>query len=462
MTSDSITFYGAAETVTGSKHLIRSRAGQVLLDCGMFQGYKEHRLKNWKVPPFDSEKINSVILSHAHIDHSGYLPRLMKHHFRGKIFSSSATAELLKVLLLDAAGIQYEEARFANKKGYSKHKPALPLFTEEDVFLALDHLKHYPYGKEFKAAPGIKARLHRAGHILGSSIIEVLIGENNPKKVVFTGDLGRWDQPILRDPEFVEGTDVLLLESTYGNRLHTPAPIEALAQALQETFDQKGVLIIPSFAVGRTQEIIWMIRQLEDEGKVPVMKVVLDSPMAIDVTHIYCTHQEEHDEAMARLANKEASPLQTQKFAFIRAPKDSKRLNDLSGPLVIIASSGMMTGGRVLHHLIRRLNEPKTTVLLVGYQVPGTRGHLLQEGAKSLKILGQKIEVKANVVKIDGLSAHADQNEILKWLKGFKQPPKQTFLVHGEPDSSAALKEKIQTELGWNVDTAKENQTVEF
>lgn len=459
-TPSTLTFFGAAGTVTGSKYLIQSKGIQILLDCGLFQGFKELRLRNWKRPPFDPAQINAVVLSHAHLDHSGYLPSLVKQHFRGKIHTTAATKNLLRVLLLDAAHLQEEEARFANKWGYSKHKPALSFYTVKDVQTTLKQIKHSPYNKPVTVTHGIKALFRRAGHILGSATLELHIGDQNPRKLVFSGDLGRWDQPILRDPELVPEADILLLESTYGDRLHSQKPIEELAAVIQKTAEKKGVLIIPAFAVGRTQEVIWMIRDLEDQGKIPVLPVYLDSPMATDVTDIYCAHPEEHDADMQKLRDKESCPLHSQNFSFVRSRKDSQRLNQLNGPMIIIASSGMMTGGRVLHHLKQRLDKPTTTVILVGYQAPGTRGRLLQDGAKQIKMLGKTIPVKATIETIGGLSAHADKEEIFRWLAGFKKPPQKTYLVHGEPKASASLAEEIKSQLGWNVEVAQDGQTI--
>ena len=458
--SPTLTFFGGAGTVTGSKYLIQAKGVSVLLDCGLFQGLKELRLRNWQKPPFNPARVDAVVLSHAHLDHSGYLPLLTKQHFRGKIYCTSATADLLRVLLLDSAHLQQEEARFANKQGYSKHKPALSPYTVSDVHATLKQIKRVPYNKLFSVTQGVSALLRRAGHILGSATVELQLGEKDPKRLVFSGDLGRWDQPVLRDPEPVFAADTLLLESTYGDRLHAKNPAEQLARVIQKTEQRKGVLIIPSFAVGRTQEVIWKIRQLENEKRIPVLPVYLDSPMATDVTDIYCKHPEEHDSDMKELKDQEACPLHSFNFSIVRSRKDSQRLNSLKGPIILIASSGMMTGGRVLHHLKQRLNNPTTTVLLVGYQAPGTRGRLLQDGIKKIKMLGQVIEVKASVETIDGLSAHADKNEIFRWLKNFKTPPKKTYIVHGEPKTSAHLAQAIQTQLGWDAEVAQDGATI--
>ena len=458
--ASSLTFFGGAGTVTGSKYLIQTDGSKVLLDCGLFQGLKELRLRNWARPPFDAAQINAVVLSHAHIDHSGYLPLLVKNHFRGKVFCTSGTADLLGIILPDSAHLQEEEAARANRYGYSKHKPALPLYTIEDANQALKQLKHYPYGKLFEVAHGINCLFRRAGHILGSATVELQIGRKNPVRLVFSGDLGRWDRPILRDPEFVPEADILLVESTYGNRIHSTNTIAQLERVIHESIERKGAIIVPAFSVGRTQELIWILRQLEDRGKIPSIPVYVDSPMAINATDIYCRHPEDHDLDMASLMDQGKCPLCCKQYKIVRTVEESKALNQIAGPIIIISASGMATGGRVLHHLKWRLPDPRTTVLLAGYQAIGTRGRRLQDGAKIIKIHGEEIPVKAKVEVLDGLSAHADQNEILKWLSGFKKPPKQTYLVHGEPQAAGQLAETIRKKLNWNVNVAKDGAVV--
>ncbi len=455
-----LTFYGGAGTVTGSKYLIEAFGSKILLDAGLFQGLKELRLRNWAKPPFDPVQVNAVVLSHAHIDHSGYLPRFVKNHFRGKIYCTSGTQDLLSVLLPDSARLQEEEAARANRRGYSKHKPALPLYTLADVEAALKQLKHYPYDKLFEVSPGIKALFRRAGHILGSATVELQIGRQEITRLVFSGDLGRWNRPILKDPEFVPEADILLVESTYGNRTHPLDAVEQFTRVIHEAIKRGGALIIPAFAVGRTQELIWMLRQLEEQGKIPSIPVYVDSPMAIDVTDIYCRHPEDHDLDMQVLKDKNKCPFASRKYQLIRTPEESKALNRIAGPMIIIAGSGMAAGGRVLHHLKLRLPDPRTTVLLPGYQAAGTRGRSLQEGAKTLRMQGEDIPVKAKIEILDGLSAHADQNEILKWLSGFKVPPKQTYVVHGEPEASQQLAEMIRKRLGWTAKAARDQAVI--
>ncbi len=462
MTSDipSLTFFGGAGTVTGSKYLIQANGSKVLLDCGLFQGLKELRLRNWAKPPFDAAQINAVVLSHAHIDHSGYLPLLVKNHFRGKIYCTSGTEDLLKVLLPDSARLQEEEAESANRHGYSKHKPALPLYTVEDAEAVFKQTKHYPYDKLFEVTHGVKSIFRRASHILGSATVELQIGRKEIVRLVFSGDLGRWNRPILRDPEFVSEADILLVESTYGDRIHSTDTMSQLEKVIHESIKRGGAIIVPAFAVGRTQELIWILRQLEDQGKIPSIPVYVDSPMAISATDLYCRHPEDHDLDMAELMDKGKCPLCCKQYKIVRTSEESKSLNQLSGPMMIISASGMATGGRVLHHLKQRLPDPRTTVLFAGYQAVGTRGRSLQAGAKMVRIHGKEIPVKATVEVLDGLSAHADQNEILKWLSGFKNPPRQTYLIHGEPQAAEQLAETIRKKLNWNVNVAKDGEVI--
>jgi len=451
---NTLQFLGAAGTVTGSKYLVQAGRSRLLLDAGLFQGLKELRLRNWADPPFVPSAVEAVVLSHAHIDHSGYLPRLVRNGFRGRIYCTSGTADLLGVILRDAGSLQEEDAERANRYNYSKHNPALPLYTLQDAEKALTFLHPSPYGQPVEVTDGVKVLFRRAGHILGSATMELQLGGNPPFRLVDSGDLGRWDQPILRDPEFVPEAELLLMESTYGDRMHPTAdPSAELARIVNETVQREGVLLIPAFAVGRTQEVIWRLRQLEDQGRIPSLPVYLDSPMAIDVSDIYRRHTEDCDDL---------SPLCCWNQHFARTPDESKAINRVKSPVIIIASSGMATGGRILHHLEKRLPDPWTTVLLVGFQAAGTRGRLLQEGAKLLRMHGQDIAVRARVETIDGLSAHADQGDLLRWLSGFKKPPRQTFAVHGEPKQAEGLARVIAEKLRWNVRPAVDGEIVDL
>ncbi len=453
-------FLGGAGTVTGSKYLVAAGGRQVLLDCGLFQGLKELRQRNWSKPPFEPGRIEAVVLSHAHIDHSGYLPLLVRHGFGGRVFCTPGTADLLKILLPDAAHLQEEEAAAANRHGYSKHRPALPLYTAQDAQAALRLVEPRPYGERFPVTTGMAALLRRAGHILGSATVELQLGEPYPFRLVFSGDLGRWGRPILRDPEPVPEADVLLVESTYGDRTHSPEPLEALARVVREAAGRGGALLVPAFAVGRTQELVWMLRQLEEAGRVPALPVYLDSPMALDVSALYCRHPEDHALDMKLLMDEKRCPLCCKQYHLARTPQESRALNDHQGPLVIISASGMATGGRILHHLKLRLPDPRTTVLLAGFQSAGTRGRALQEGARTVRIHGQDVPVRAKVETLDGLSAHADREEIFRWLSGFRRPPGQTYVVHGEPQQAQALADALHTRLGWNARVARDRETV--
>jgi metallo-beta-lactamase family protein len=455
--SVALTFHGAAGTVTGSKHLLEADGARVLLDCGLFQGLKELRARNWQAPPLDVRRLDSVVLSHAHIDHSGYLPRLMRGGFGGPIHCTPATAELLRVLLPDAAHLQEEEAAFANRHRTSRHDPALPLFTVEDAQRVLRQLQTADFGAAFAPARAVEARFTHSGHILGAGLVTVRM---SGRKIVFSGDLGRYDVPIMRDPEPVAEADVLLLESTYGDRLHEADDRRArLAGAVQRAVDQRGWLLIPAFAVGRAQEVLFDLRELEEAGLVPSLPVFLDSPMAIEALAIYSRHIEEQDAALRRTAAGGTRPYAPRNFQLTRTVDESKGLNEASPPGVIVAGSGMATGGRILHHFRRLLPESRTTVLFVGYQAAGTRGRLLRNGARTLRMFGEEVPVRATIMTSDAYSAHADRGEILRWLGGFRRPPGITYLVHGEPRAAEALRDAVGG-LGWRVEVARDGQRV--
>lgn len=456
--SVSLRFLGAAGTVTGSKHLLEGGGRRVLLDCGLFQGLKELRQRNWGPPPVDPRTLDAVILSHAHIDHSGYLPRLVGAGFSGPVFCTEGTADLLRVMLPDAAHLQEEEADFANRHKTSKHEPALPLFTTEDAEQALRRVAPVGFGVTFAPAPGIQARFAGAGHILGAGTVECRV---DGRRVVFSGDLGRYDVPIMRDPEAVPEADVLLVESTYGNRRHPDDdPAATVADAVKRAVAGRGWLLIPAFAVGRSQEILYTLRELEERGRIPAVPVYLDSPMAIEATVVYAKHPEEHDAALRDVEASGRRPFAPRRFHLSRTREDSKRLNEVEGPGIILAGSGMATGGRILHHLRRLLPDERTTVLFVGYQAAGTRGRLLRDGAREIKMLGEAVRVRATVLASDAYSAHADRDEIMRWLGGFRRPPGMTYVVHGEPEAAGALRDTIATTLGWRVAVAGDGERV--
>ena len=456
-----VQFLGAAGTVTGSAHLVRAGGRTVLLDCGLFQGLKELRLRNWRDFPIDPAGIDAVVVSHAHVDHTGRLPLLVRQGFRGPVFCTAATRGLVEIMLPDAAHLQEEEAERANRRGYSKHHPALPLYTAGDAEAVMPLLAPRPYGTAFPVAPGIHARFRRVGHILGAASVELEIGNSPPVRVAFSGDLGRYDRPILRDPEPVSAADVLLCESTYGDRTHASADDaeEDLARIIRDGAARGGAILVPAFALGRTQELLWLLQELEEAKRIPSLPVYVDSPLAIEVTGLYGRHPEDHDAEMQERVRLNGSDWQGKRVRLVHRPEESKALNRVRGPVIIISASGMATGGRILHHLTQRLPDPRTTVLLVGFQAAGTRGRALKEGATALRMFGQEVPVRAVVECIDALSAHAGQDEILRWLDGFERPPRATYLVHGEPPAADAL-ERLVRARGWTVRAAQDGETV--
>jgi metallo-beta-lactamase family protein len=457
----SLQFLGAAGGVTGSKYLFSRGDDQVLIDCGLFQGLKELRQRNWAPLPINLSRLRAVVLTHAHIDHSGYLPRIVSKGYKGPVFATPGTCDLLGVMLPDAAYLQEEEARYANRKGFSRHAPALPLYTIEDAEQALKLLRPTRVDESVEVARGIFLDFGRVGHILGAGSARLSFEVNGQKRtLVDSGDLGRYDRPILKDPEPAGSADWLLIESTYGNRSHAKDSEIELRDLIKDTVAQRGCLIIPAFAIGRTQELIYTIRQMEDAGEIPPVPVHVDSPMGIEATEIYCRHIDEHDFDMRQLRNQESCPINSRHMVVDKTPEQSKAINSLKGPLIIISASGMATGGRVLHHLKHRLPNPDTTVLFAGYQAEGTRGRLLQDGAKDVKMLGEAIPVRAKIKVLDGFSAHADQAEILRWLRTFKKAPKMTYIVHGEPPAAQALAAVIREQLKWKVEIARHQQVV--
>jgi len=445
-----ITFLGAAGMVTGSRYLLETAGRRYLVDCGLFQGGRPNKQLNWNPFPTKPERIEAVLLTHAHIDHSGYLPRLVREGFRGPVFATEATVALLEILLPDSAYLQEQEAAFANKKGYSRHQPALPLYTVEEAEQALAQLRPVRF-QEQVALEGLAATWHPAGHILGSAILAVQI-DGSGERIVFSGDLGRYDGEVMVPPTRILEADILLVESTYGDRRHSEEPLRLrLAEVVRSVAERGGVLLIPAFAVGRTQEVLYHLRRLQEEGLAPDLPVYIDSPMAVDASQIYCRFGDDHNLDINLLMDEQECPLRCPETYFIRELEDSKRLNSMAGPAIIISASGMCTGGRILHHLKWRLPDPRNLVLLVGYQAEGSRGRLLQDGAPSIRIHGEQIPVRGGVATLDGLSAHADQAELLRWMAGFERAPERTFLVHGEPGAAKALEAKIGQELGWRV-----------
>ncbi|HEV7966688.1 MAG TPA: MBL fold metallo-hydrolase [Candidatus Acidoferrales bacterium] len=458
-----LTFLGAAGTVTGSKYLVEAEGKRLLVDCGLFQGLQELRLRNWNSLPEKPASFDWCVLTHAHLDHTGYLPRLVRDGFHGPIYTDAATIELCNILLADSAHLQEEDAETAERGGYSKHAKPLPLYTSEDVVPVLKALREIPRADPFTISPQFTVRPHNAGHIVGASSLELTITENGKKMtVLFSGDVGRYTQPILKDPEAPPRCDVLLCESTYGDRDHpSDSPEDALADVVNRVAKRGGQIVIPAFAVDRTQTILYIIRKLEDANRIPRLPVYLDSPMAISVTDLYLRHREDHVLTFST-EEKNGNPLDAHNVHYMRTADDSKKINDVRTPAFIISASGMATGGRVLHHIARLAPDRKNAILLAGFQAEGTRGRALEEGAKTLRIHGEDVPICAEVINLRQFSAHAGQSELMRWLTGLPAPPRQTYLTHGEPQASAALKAKIESELRWRVTLPQYLQTVDL
>jgi metallo-beta-lactamase family protein len=447
----SLTFLGAAGTVTGSQYLLEWDHHRVLVDCGMFQGLKSLRERNWARLPVQPASVHSVVLTHAHLDHCGLLPRLVSSGFGGRIFCTAGTADLCKLVLPDAGRLQEEDAKRANRHRYSKHTPALPLFTERDAADALDRMQPFGFERPMPVAPGLEAEFINAGHLLGSAFVRMRRSNGRNGTIVFGGDLGRYSRPVLPDPSAGVACDVLLVESTYGDREHAPDDDGAqLARIVTETAERQGRLIIPSFAIGRVEEVLYWLKKLEDSNRVPVLPVYVDSPMAVQALEYYRRHAHELDPD-ARPERGEVSAFGTERFHPAASSRESKQILSSKGPAVVISASGMATGGRVLHHLAAALPDPRNTVLFVGFQAAGTRGRRLIEGEKQVKMFGQFVPVNARVERLNAMSAHADASEIVRWLRTFPSAPGITYLVHGEPPAQQALKQRIERELGWNV-----------
>lgn len=450
-----LAFHGAAGTVTGSRFLVEHGGHRLLVDCGLFQGHKELRERNWRAPGFDPASLDAVVLTHAHVDHSGYLPRLVHDGFRGPVLCTPATAELVRLLLVDSARIQEEDAAYANRKGFSKHRPARPLYTVHDAERALERLDELRFDEWHRLprgdGPAAHLRFVRAGHILGSGMVRLDLARPGaqPLRVLFTGDLGRLDAPLVPDPARPEPCDVLVIESTYGDRLHPEEPVEdQLEELLAGAVHDGGTLLIPAFAVARSQQLLVYLHRVMERRPKLSMAVHLDSPMAVDTTSIYARYPEERGLEAVDLRSG-ASVVYGREVYLHRSREDSLRLNRLVGPRVIVSSSGMLTGGRVLHHLRRLLPDPRNRVVLAGYQAPGTRGWRLQEGETSLRIHGQVVPVRARLARISGLSAHADADQLVGWARALP-PPARTFVVHGEPAAAATLARRLEQELGFD------------
>ena len=473
-----IQFLGAAGTVTGSKHLINTSGDlsgkdgtQVLVDCGLFQGQKEWRERNWKDLPFAARDIEALILTHAHLDHCGWIPRLVKQGFRGPIYATPATIDLCGIILPDSGHLQEEDAAFHNQHKTSRHDPALPLYTEEEALSCLQYFQPVGFGETKQVSPELSFRFVHAAHILGSSMTEITLTNNSvrPTRMLFTGDIGRvHDQHtapgkvVYSGPQRGESADILVMESTYGNRRHpTDDPRPELAELIRKTVERGGSVIVPAFAVERTQKFVFMLKELMESGQAPRVPVFCDSPMAIKAVEIFLKHTEEYSDATKSLISRYGSPLKWQGFNFAQTAEESKKINDSKSPCIIISSSGMVTGGRIQHHLSQRLPDPKNTVIFIGFQAPGTRGFTIKSGAPEVKIFGQMVPTRAQVAALEQFSDHADTPELLEWLHSFTAKPSATYLVHGEPSASSQLRDEMSKELGWNVQIAQWMQQVE-
>ena len=444
-----VQFLGAAKTVTGSKYLLDVEGYRLLIDCGLFQGLKHLRKRNWEDLPQNPDDIDAVVITHSHIDHIGYLPRLFKQGFRGKVHCNPVTSDLMQIMLRDSAKIQEEEAAYASRKGYSRHKEPQPLYTVEHAEALFSYFETHPGNTWIDLNASISIRFLNAGHILGSSIVEIQVrGNSQTKRIVFSGDLGRYDQPVLRDPESITAADVLFVESTYGDQDNPPiSPKQALADTINEAYQNNGCVLIPAFALGRTQLVVYYLKELLEEQKIPTIPVYIDSPMAISVTDLYKKHFNEHK---LRESELEQSVFDYKGLKYCKTAKESKAINEIKKHAIIISASGMCTGGRILHHLFHRLPNQSDTILFVGYQAIGTRGRRILEKEETIRIFGQEVPHLCQVRKISGLSAHADRSELLRWLGNFKESPQHVFITHGEPDGAYALAEALQKQRNWH------------
>lgn len=437
-----LSFLGAAGTVTGSKYLVEHEGRRVLIDCGLFQGYKQLRLMNWEPLPFSVSEIDAVVLTHSHLDHSGALPLLVKQGYRGPVMATPSAFELCELLLPDSGRIQEEDAEYLNRHHASKHAPALPLYTEDDARLALKHFERLPFEQCAELVPGMSATLRAAGHILGAASVELAVGGTT---VLFSGDIGRPDDPVMRSPAAIRKADHIVVESTYGDRLHDPLPQAEtlLADAISRTASRGGMVLIPAFAVGRAQALLLLIHRLKQRDAIPDLPIFLDSPMAVNATEIYRRHHAEH-----RMSIEECQGMY-KAARMVRTAEESKALAGLRHPAVIVSASGMATGGRVLHHLKGLAPDRRNTVVLAGFQAAGTRGARLQQGERTLRIHGEDVAVRAEVMSLPGMSAHADAAQLVQWLATAPQAPQQVFITHGEPGAADALRQRIERELHW-------------
>lgn len=455
-------FLGGAGTVTGSKFALRVGDRTTLVDCGLFQGPEDVRQRNWEAPPIDPASVSEILLTHAHVDHSGYLPRFRRQGFEGDVLATHATKDLLRILLPDSGHLQEEEARYRNATGATRHRSALPLYTAAEGADAAAHVTAVDWSQRIPVGEVGMATFRRAGHILGAASVHLAVrGPSGQRDLVFSGDVGRYAVPIVRDPEPLGEADYVVVESTYGDRRHDPTPVEAqLRRALKAAIDRGGAIVVPAFAVGRTQDLLYYLSRLQRAGEIPSLPSYVDSPMAIDATDLYAAHLGELDDEIRALVNAGESPFRLANFRLARTVEESRAINRVGGPVLIISASGMATGGRVLHHLRRHLPDPRATILIAGYQAEGTRGRALEDGAGSVRIFGDAVPVRAHVQSLDGLSAHADADGLLRWLRTATRAPRRVFVVHGDPGPASALAGRIEKELGWPVTVPQHGESV--
>lgn len=461
-----LTFLGAAGSVTGSKYLVEAAGKKLLVDCGLFQGTEELKDRNWKPLPVDAKTIDYLVLTHAHLDHTGWLPVMVRDGYKRPIFANPATIDLTALLLKDSGHLQEEETEDAQKHHWSKHPQPRALYTSEDIDPVLRLLKPMPRSGGFDISPEFHVESYDAGHILGSSSLELTIKENGKQSVViFSGDIGRYDQPILNDPKTptAKQIDLVLCESTYGDREHENGdPLELLENIVNRVVKRGGSIVIPAFAVGRTQTFMYYLHELENLQRIPKVPVYVDSPMALSATDLYLKYKEDHDADFSRDERDGGDPLSVHEFHLARSVQDSKQINNVKAPCIIISASGMVTGGRVLHHLANRLDDSRNCVILGGFQAEGTRGRALEEGAKVLNLLGRPVPVRAEIVEMGQFSAHAGRSELLRWLTGLQVPPKHVYLTHGEPAAAQSLQQAIVQNFKWSAAVARYLDTVEI
>jgi metallo-beta-lactamase family protein len=456
-----LSFLGACGTVTGSKFLVEAGSRRILVDCGIFQGSSELKQRNWARPAFDPDRLDAVVLTHGHIDHTGFVPRLAKLGYSGPVYVTPPTAGLLEYLWPDAGRLHEEDARYANRRGYSRHKPALPFFDERESRAALRLLKPIAFNRRTAVGDGLAFTFRRVGHILGAAFVVIEAGGT---RIVFSGDVGQRNVPILKDPERPEAADYLVLESTYGDRLHPGGSPEAeLGRVVAETAARRGVLVIPSFAIGRAQDVLYHLRSLQRAGKIAEdLPIYLDSPMAASAVDLYCATLSEHDLEMATLRDAGLCPINGPSVHIVRDRVESQALNARRGPMVIVSASGMLSGGRILHHLKHRLPDATTTLLFVGFQAAGSLGRRILDGAREVRIHGESLPVRADIRQVPALSAHADQKGLLEWVDAIREPPRKVFLVHGEPGPREALAGALRSQYGWTVALPEEGEAVEL